>query len=198
MKILSKFLKKDRPMEYQCEFVNHRSGPVNVYEFGRTMLTLAPGDERTVEMFDAGVTYAPFKRIEFKEDRVEIKRNPDWEPPWKDEFLTEFVNEDGSEIEALYLGTDGPLGQATMFYRGIPRILPVPVNHAFARFKRVTWKVVREKVPDSSNPGFLTWNTRLEMVKEERSKDELDRLEAAIKREAREKAEREIEKALKK
>lgn len=178
-------------MDYKCEFVNHRSTPVNVYEYGKTLLILAPGDERTVEMYDPNVTYAPFKRIEFKEDGVEIKKNPDWEPP-KDAFLTEFDNQEGSEIEALYLGTDGPLGQATMCYKGIPRIVPVPINHALARFKKVTWKIVREKVPDSSNPGFLTWSTRLEMIKEERSKDELDRLEAAIKREAREQAERGI------
>ncbi len=67
-----------------------------------------------------------------------------------------------------------------------------------ARYKRVTWKLVREKVPDPGNPNFLIWSTRLEQVNELRSKDELDRLEAAIKREAREKAEHEIEKTLRK
>ena len=207
-------------MDYSCTFINRRGRPgkvlavgtltptptgsvaggVNVYEFGRLMLTIPPAEERVVESFDPRVTYSRFSKIVFYDDRVEVKLNPDWEMPedWKDQFVTEFLNEDGAEIEALYLGAQGPLGPPEFFPKGIPRLVPLPISHPLAKFKKVTWQIVKEKTPDKNNPNFLTWSTRLEMAREPRGKDELDRLEAAIKREAREKAEREIEAKLRK
>jgi hypothetical protein len=167
-------------------FINKRMTPVDVFEYGRPFLMLPPGKEFTVESYDPETSFARFKEITFLEgDRVDCRVNKEWTVPesWKDKYLLELVNRDGSPMEGIYLY---PMAsQVTPCYKGIPRLVAIIIQSPLIRYKKIEWKFVKERKKNPANPDYLVWTTVLKMVKEERSKDELDRIEQEIKARAK-------------
>jgi hypothetical protein len=167
---------------YQTVFINKRKAPVRILEQGLVFCVLPPGREFEVEAFSPLTSYARFSQVTYLEgDKVDIKINSDWKMPaaWKDLYIVEALNTDGKEIETIYPTTAADPG--VQCYRGIPRLIAVGVGSPFVRFKRIELKYVKEKRRNPENPDYLIWTTSLQMVREERGKNELKKIEAEIK-----------------
>jgi len=176
-------------------FINKRKTPVQVREYGKTLLMLPPGKEFLVESYDPETSYARFKQITFLEgDRVENRLNKDWKAPesWKDKYILELINTDGNNTEGFY--ANSPADPMIQCYKGIPRLVTLTIDSPYVRYKRIEWKLVKERKENPANPNYLVWTTPLRMVKEERSRDELDKIEEEIKARAKERKERAAEK----
>ena len=176
---------KDTEKIYTCQFVNRRKISVPVFEFCRLLLEVEPESEFVVEMWDPNTSYAPFSRISFEEgDKVTVKKNSAWSLPKKPtEYELELLNEAGSPVEGFYpnAANETPIH----CYRGIPRYISIPLDSKFIRFRRVIWRLVKEKIQDRNNSDYMVWGSRVEQVFEPRSKAELDKIEAALKARAR-------------
>lgn len=181
---------------YQTLFVNKRKVPVRILEQGRVFCVLPPGREFEVEAFSPLTSYSRFSRVTYLEgDKVEIKTNSDWKRPeaWKDLYVVEALNIDGPEIETIYPTSTAYPG--VQCYRGIPRLFAVGIDSPLVRFKRIEWKYVKERKRNPENPDYLIWSTSLQMVKEERGKDELNKIEAEIKARAKKRKDKEADSA---
>lgn len=179
---------------YTTVFVNRRKTPVTVMENGRTLLEVPSGQEFVVEQWSPETTYSPFSEVRYLEnDKVEVKRNPDWKLPksWEGKYLLDLENKDGGPVQAFY-----PASAANppvhCYYR-IPRTIAIDINSPYIKYRRITWEIVKEKVADPGNPNFLVWTASLQQVKELRSKTELDQIGAEFKRRAKERGEKEAE-----
>lgn len=181
---------------YQTLFVNKRKVPVRILEQGRVFCTLPPGREFEVEAFSPLTSYARFSQVTYLEgEKVEVKVNSDWKmpEPWKDLYVVEALNIDGSEVETIYPTTVGNPG--VQCYRGIPRMFAVGIDSPLVCFKRIEWKYVKERKRNPENPDYLIWTTSLQMVKEERGKDKLNKIEAEIKARSKKRRDKEANSA---
>lgn len=176
-------------------FINKRKTPVEVREYGKTLLLLPPGKEFLVESYGPETSYARFNQITFLEgDRVELRLNKEWKAPesWRDMYILELINIAGNSTEGFYpIGPGGPIVHC---YKGIPRLVTLTIDSPYIRFKRIEWKLVKERKENPANPNYLVWTTTLKMVKEERSKDELAKIDREIKARANERKMSEAEK----
>ena len=162
--------------------INKRKTPVEVREYGRTLLMLPPGKEFILESYDPATSYARFKQVAFLEgDRTECRINEDWKAPesWKDKYIVEVINTDGNSTEGFYPNSPGE--QMVHCYKGIPRLVALTIESPYVRFKKLEWKLVKERKENPASPNYLVWTTTLKMVKEERPKDELAKIEQEIK-----------------
>ena len=186
---------KDEEKIYTTVFINKRKTPVTVMENGtRTLLEVPPGQEFIVEQWSPETTYSPFSEIRYLEnDKVEVKRNPDWRPPksWEGKYLLDVENVDGSQVEAFYPMT--PNNPPVHCYYRIPRTIAIDLNSPYIKYRKISWKIIKEKVTDPGNPNFLIWSAKVEKLMELRSKTELEQIEADFKRRAKERGEKEAE-----
>jgi hypothetical protein len=188
---------KDEEPVYTTVFVNKRKTPVRVWDYDRDLLELQPGQEFVIEQWSPETTYSPFSEVRYLEnDKVEVKRNPDWKPPksWEGKYLLTLENIDGPPNQGIY--TEGSSEPPVAVYYRIPRTVAIGLNSPYIRFRKITWKIIKEKVTDPGNPNFLIWSAKVEKVMELRSKTELEEIERRIRARAKELGEREVESIL--
>lgn len=189
---------KDEERIYTTVFVNKRKTPVTVMENGtRTLLEVPPGQEFVVEQWSPETSYSPFSEVRYLEnDKVEVKRNPNWKPPksWEGKYPLDLENVDGSLVEAFYpMSPNNP--PVNCYYR-IPRTVAIDLNSPYIKYRKISWMIIKEKVQDPGNPNFLIWSAKVEKVMELRSKTELEEIERRIRARAKEQGEREVESIL--
>ncbi|MEN6559264.1 MAG: hypothetical protein ABFD52_00630 [Acidobacteriota bacterium] len=177
--------------DLSCEFVNKRAEPVQVLEFGgRVLLEVLPGQTFLVEMYDRSVYYAPFSRITFlPKDRVEVEWNKAWRAPdhWRGLFLLECANNSPEPIQVFY--PHGPHGEAVSVYKGVPRLVPLFLDSPYIRLRRIEWREVTEQAP-AEDHDYLVTKTEVKLLRTERTASEMQEVEAALKKRAKEQVER--------
>jgi hypothetical protein len=120
---------------YPTTFVNKRSGRVRVYDGGKMICVVEPGEEKTEISSSPHTVYARYSRITYMPgERVEVKPNKDWECPHKG-LTIELVNIDGQDEESFYIN-----GDFATAYRGVPTIIPVDPHDPLARFSKIIWE----------------------------------------------------------
>jgi len=175
---------------FETKFENRRKETVRVWEQGRVMLTIKPGEVRHVESTSPFTTYAPWKAITFSgEDKIHFSDNPDFTFPWPGKLRLEAVNLDGAEVERMNFGTS----QYYDLYKGIPRFIPIDYDN-------INWywieKVEKKFRVESSRQGDHIVKLRiLHLEKTLRSRKEVKAIEARLVAEAQERAKKETERS---
>jgi hypothetical protein len=159
---------------YLTKFWNKRRKPVNVWERGGVLITLAPNAIQGIESVSPYSSYARWDEVIYEDpEQVQLHVRDGWIEPQQGRWIIEFVNIDGAEIEKRVIeGT-------TMF---LPKLIPilVAVNAAdpLAKFHRVEIRRVLEREPSGSFPGYYVKRLQLKEVKYDRPSSELKELES--------------------
>jgi hypothetical protein len=146
-------------------------------EYGRKMLAeLGPNETTTVESYSPYTAYARFSKVIYQPgNRVECEFNKDWSCPFTDPWLLELRNDEGASVEMILI--DGSYVEA---FRGLPRILPVPLCDPLIFFKTIKWKRITEKTPKRNFPQYLETKERIILEKVPRSKNEIEGIRAEL------------------
>jgi hypothetical protein len=162
---------------YKTTFVNKRSSRVVLMEFGRKMLAVVQAGETTsVESFSPYTCYARFKEITYlPNNKIEVAENKNWENPFKSEHFIELRNDEGAEVEMIRV--DGVYQEA---FRGLPRILPVPLGDGLIFYKTIRWKKITEKTPKRNFPQYLETVEKIVLEKIPRPKQEIENIKAEL------------------
>jgi hypothetical protein len=187
----------DERVIYRTRFINDREIPVQVREYGKQLIEIAPGKSALIDQWWPLTTYARFSEVRFKEDKIVVKLNSDWKVPeeWAGRWLVELENIDGADCESIRDSTfsDSPIE----CYKGIPRLIAVTLDSPFIKFEKVQWRTFKERRISKQNPKYAMWVTELRLVKTERPKSELKKIEKAFQTRAEEAAKAQAKRQLK-
>jgi hypothetical protein len=174
---------------FETEFRNSRSTVVDVFECGRVLLTLQPGESKFVESRDPKTSYAPWYRIAFANgDKIRLEENRSWR--WQTAYpgllMLEVLNVDGCGVEGFYVDQ-----KCWDCYKGIPRYIPVSLRDTNWCFvAKIERRLVEHKERDGD---YIVRKNVLEDVKTMRSKKEIREIEKQLLNEAAERAKQEME-----
>jgi hypothetical protein len=154
------------------------------------MLSIWPGNTRTIETDDPEGMYAAFDKVTWLESgEVKIEHRAGWKGLVKGRWTISVLNLQGKAVEERLIG-----GAVAVLPRGIPRTVEVPFGDPLVTFKSLTIKRVEVTEPSRRHPHYLNVDYEVKDVLEDRPKDELDELQRLV--EAEEvKAENEAAKA---
>lgn len=175
---------------YITEFINKSSTNQVVREFGRELLALAPGQVAKVAAYLPTTSYARFSKVVYERDGdVTVRENSDWAPPSIGPFqsLTEILNVDGAAIESITVN-----GEPILCYKGIPRLVYPDLTDPLVFYKSMTFKNVTKKVPDPGMPSYLVRKTTLNIIKEQRSKRDCQKIKSMLEDRIKERALRDM------
>jgi hypothetical protein len=179
---------------FSTEFKNERDKPIRGLENGKVFFMLAPGQKIVKHSIDPSKSYAPFSRIIYlKNGEVEVKKNPDWNPPewWgPDPLITEFLNLSSTEEQGIRVNEE-----LVECYRGIPRFVPIrQLNTEFAMVAKATWRETTRKEPDPATQNlYMRTVTFTEMVKTPRSNSDLKDIEKRLRSQAEAEAKKDVD-----
>jgi hypothetical protein len=166
---------------YTTVLENRASTPWRVLEHGKLMGIVPTGKSLIIRSIDPVSSYARYSRVERRDKGVDWRVNKHWTPPenWGDAPRTELLNLSDTEVQAIRIG--GVLYEA---YWGVPRLVPVfDLTSELALVERMTWVVEEKKIPDEDRGSrFLVKVREEKVIKTPRSKGELDRIDALLKK----------------
>jgi len=171
---------------FETKFVNKRSTSVDVFEYGKLLTRIEPGETRHVESRSPKTSWARWSVVKFSgDDKVSFDENKNWEWPYPGMLALEALNIDGKMTESFPVA-----GEYYHCYRGIPKLVPVDIHDtAWAFVARLEWRLVEHKVKDGD---YIVKKNVLEMVKTMRSKKEVRDLQKQLLLEVSEKAKEEM------
>ena len=152
---------------FECVFENKTDVARTVFaDSGRAFFSIAPKKSLIVESYSPETQYSRFKRIVFRNDKIDLEINRHWKNPWPLSILLD--NQEGAPIESVQLS-----GRSWNVIRGIPRYAPVEPMEADVIFKSFTWR--REKIRQTRDtlPGYFTEEARVGLFKEPRNPKEV-------------------------
>ena len=170
---------------------NERKNPLIVYEKWGPLLSIWPGNEKTIETDDHDGMYAPFTKVTWlKSGEVVFSQRWGYRESQLGRWTIRCLNLNGHESEQRVIG-----GAVVLLPRGIPRTIEIPVlGDPLMTFKSLTIKRVEVTEPNSRHPHYLNVDYVVKDVLEARPKDELAEIQHLL--EAEEvKAENEAAKA---
>jgi len=155
---------------------NEGKNPLVVYERFGPLLSIWPGNERTIETDDPEGMYAPFDRVTWLESgEVKIERRPGWKEPLKGRWTIKCLNLHGKAVEERGIG-----GSVVVLPRGIPRTVEVQLLDSMVIFKSLAIKSVAVNEPNPRHPHYLSTRHEVKDVFEDRDKDELDEIQRLV------------------
>jgi hypothetical protein len=174
-------------MIFETRFVNKRDSAVRVFEYGRELIRLQPGEARHVESRSPKTSWARWSVVKFSgDDKVSFDENKDWQWPWPGQLKLEFVNLDGTATEGLLVA-----GQIYHSEKNIPRLIPIsPRDTSWCFIQKIERRLVEHRVREGD---FIIKKKILEDVKTPRSRKECRAIEKQLEDAAVEKARQEIQ-----
>ena len=174
-------------MIFETRFVNKRDSAVRVFEYGRELIRLQPGEARHVESRSPKTSWARWSVVKFSgDDKVSFDENKDWRWPWPDKLMLEFVNIDGTASEGLMIA-----GQVYQSDKNIPKLIPIsPRDTSWCFIQKIERRLVEHRVREGD---FIIKKKVLEDVKFMRSRKECRDLQKQLEDAAVEKARREVQ-----
>lgn len=161
---------------YITTLKNERRNPVVVFENWGPMLSLLPGDSKTIEADSAHAMYAPYERVVWLESgEVRLVPRSGFKPPELGRWTIDCLNVHGNSAEYRIIG-----GRSYLLLRGISRIVDVPLLDPMARFKTLTIKRVPIESPSWKYHLYAHVDYELRDVLEDRSPSELEEIERLI------------------
>jgi len=173
-------------MIFDTRFVNKRDSVVRIFEYGKELVRLEPGETRHVESRSPKTSYARWSELVFKDQgRVSLTENKAWEWPYPDMLMLEFLNLDGTATEGLLVA-----GQIYHSEKNIPRLIPVsPSDTNWCFIQKIERKLVEHKIREGD---YYIKKKILEDVKTLRSRKECRDIEKQLLLEVSEKAKAEM------
>jgi hypothetical protein len=173
-------------MIFETRFVNKRDSAVRVFEYGRELIRLQPGEARHVESRSPKTSWARWSVVKFSgDDKVSFDENKDWRWPWPDKLMLEFVNIDGTASEGLMIA-----GQVYQSDKNIPKLIPIsPRDTSWCFIQKIERKLVEHKIREGD---YYIKKKILEDVKTLRSRKECRDIEKQLLLEVTEKAKAEM------
>ena len=155
---------------------NERKNPLVIYERWGPMLSIWPGNTRTIETDDPEGMYAAFDKVTWLESgEVKIEHRAGWKGLVKGRWTISVLNLQGKAVEERLIG-----GVVAVLPRGIPRTLEVPFGDPLVVFKSLTIKRVEVDEPNPRHPHYLSTRHEVKDVFEDRDKDELDEIQRLV------------------
>ncbi len=163
---------------FQTIFVNESHEYRKVHDGGHTLLELAPGATDEIMTDNPSKSYARFSKITFRADgSAKIDYNKAWKMPnlASDTFVCELFNDDGNDIEVIYVG-----GEPVQVYRQIPKLIFPKFDDRWALYSEAFFQKKPVERPSKENPYYVetTWPVKIYTVV--RPKDELQKIKAIM------------------
>ena len=155
---------------------NERKNPLVIYERWGPMLSIWPGNTRTIETDDPEGMYAAFDKVTWLESgEVKIEHRAGWKGLVKGRWTISVLNLQGKAVEERLIG-----GAVVVLPRGIPRTVEVPLMDPLIGFKALTIKRVEVNEPNPRHPHYLNVRYEVKDVLEDRPKDELAEIQREL------------------
>jgi len=174
-------------MVYETRFTNKRDSAVRVFEYGKELVRLEPGEARHVESRSPKTSFSRWSELAFKDQgRVSLTENKSWEWPYPDMLMLEFLNIDGTATEGIQVA-----GQIYHSEKNIPRLIPIsPRDTSWCFIQKIERRLVEHKIKEGD---YYIKKLILEDVKTLRSKKECKEIERKLEEAAVLKARQEIQ-----
>jgi len=174
-------------MVYETRFTNKRDSAVRVFEYGKELVRLEPGEARHVESRSPKTSFSRWSELVFKDQgRVSLTENKSWEWPYPDMLMLEFLNIDGTATEGIQVA-----GQIYHSEKNIPRLIPIsPRDTSWCFIQKIERRLVEHKIKEGD---YYIKKLILEDVKTLRSKKECKEIERKLEEAAVLKARQEIQ-----
>ena len=161
---------------YITTLKNERKNPVVVFETWGPMLSLLPGDSKTIEAETEEAMYAPYERVVWLESgEVRLVSRSGFKPPEHGRWTIECLNLHGQAAEQRLVG-----GRSVLLPRGIPRTVEIPLLDPLVRFKTLTIKRALVESPGWKYHLYAHVDYELRDVLEDRDNDEIEEIERLI------------------
>lgn len=167
---------------YITTLKNEQKNPVIVFENWGPMLSLLPGNSKTIEADSAEAMYAPYERVVWlASGEVRLVSRSGYKPPELGRWKIVCLNLHGNSAERRIIG-----GSEVLLPRGIPRTFKVPLQDPMVRFRSLTIKRVPLESPSWKYHLYAHVDYELRDLFEDRSPSELEEIERLLAKRAEE------------